>query len=986
MKSRRIPFRSLLFVPAFLLSTAAMFAQALKDDYYASPRISSPRQSAYRQFGIVPDIERKGEVIGGVLYVKLRAGYEGAFAPGTVVGLASRVGLQPQAAATLSGLDAPMEKSLQLNRLLMSPERLQRTLRAEADLRRLIEVSYSKDIHPRKAAAMLEGMIEVEYAEPISVPRILAPSEPNDPRIPGQKQLEAVNAFEAWKIWPGDTSVVIGVVDAAINMFHEDLITNIAPNPGESGVDGMGNDRATNGLDDDGNGVIDDWKGANLTAYLDGSTHGNTTGGEHGTQVAGYASAATDNGIGIAGIGNQCRFFPVKTATVGGGRLIEAYNGVLYCARRGFKVINCSWGLPEYSQAEQDIITNVTLAYDATVVAAAGNDFEYRVIYPAGYRHVLGVGGINDQGQYIKTWGEQVDVSAGAGLTTSGVSDYYDLESATSYTAPVVSGIVALVRSRYPELSSRQALAHVRLSTVNIDLLNFDKARLVGYGKAEAFKAVSTDPFSRPGFLMDSVWVTDEEGNPKKSFGLGERGLLWFGLTNVLGEATEASARIARYTDDSAAIRFDASDVRIGTLLSGASWTTPEGIPFEVIAPSQGQTRIRIDFEADDYRDYAYEFVDIYRPYSVYTTPRLSLTLTESGRLGFDYRSFGAVGEGLVFDERSSLYEGGLIVAQSRDRVLDNVRADDPDVQSEDFTVVEPPMAANDFTLTIDDSRAVPGRRIGVELRMKILTVDTVHNAVGVQVRARNVSGTSIDSLRVGLFCDWDLDGISPGQTVEYVPGPTGRLAFHGMVANPVGSRVASGVAAPSGFPAFFAITNNADPLSIQDGFDKEEKWRTLANGIGNANAGPGDVSLVTGSILTNLEPEREDTVLFVFGFSSQTTEEAVDGMKRFLGNPTSSVATDNRRDIEAKFPIVVMPNPVTRSAVVSLANGFPRDGVLRLFGADGREMRDLTALSAGRTGRVEFEIDLSDIPSGLYYLRLDQGRMSVARPVLVVK
>lgn len=986
---RSLPFLLLLILSSALgaVPAVAQAPQPERADVWSGPVETSPRMAAFRRNGMVPDIGKKGEVIGGVLYVKLRPGYEGASAAATAAGIAARAGLQAQAASTLAALDVPLALSVRQGRAMMSAQRLERALAAEAELGRIIEVSYLNTMHPRRAAALLERMPEVEYAEPIGVPQLLSPSEPNDPRIADQKQLAAVNAIEAWKIWAGDTSVIIGVVDAGINMFHEDLYPNIAPNYGESGTDGSGNDRADNGIDDDGNGVIDDWKGANLTAAFDGTEHGNTVGSEHGTQVAGYAAAATDNGIGIAGIGNRCRFFPVKTAANGGGGLIEAYNGVLYCARQGFRVINCSWGDNGYSRAEQDIITNVTLAYDAAVVAGAGNDFEYGVFYPAGYRHVLGVGGINEQGQYIKTWGEQVDISTGAGLTTSGTALYYDLEPATSYTTPVVSGIVALVRSRWPELSARQALAHVRLSSNGIDALNLDKAKLVGYGKADALKAVSTDPFSHPGFLIDSVWTTDEEGNPKETFALGERGLLRFGMTNVLGDAGPATARIARYTEDSAAIRFDGEVLEIGGLGGGASWVTPQGIPFEIVSPSQGLTRIRIDFEAENYSDYAYEFLRIYRPYTVYETPRLSLTLTESGRLGFDYRSFGQVGEGVVFDDRPALYEGGVIVVQNRDRVLDNVRSEDSDVQNEDFTVVEPPMPGNDSTLTLSDANAPAGRRIGLELRMRVRTTDTVRNAVGIEVRVRNTGDGTIDSLRVGLFCDWDLDGASAGQRVSFVEGPTGGIAFHGLVENPGGSHVASGVAAPAEFPAFYAITNNADPLSIQDGFDKGEKWRTLSNGIGNGNSGPGDISLVTGSVLTDLDPGREDTVLFVFGFSLENSEEATAGMRRFVGQPLTGVAEEEAKDKSGYADAIrIRPNPAAYTAVVAVPGGLPRGGRLRLYSADGRVILDLTSLQARGADRGEFEMDLSEIPSGLYYLRLEQEETSVARPVLVVK
>ncbi len=985
---------SLLFTLLFL-GYLPVLAQAqeekkilLEKDKYMAPtlRQESARQIAYQRNGLVPDLLKDGEVIGGAFYVKLRAGFEGVAPASTAANIARQAGLRVTATSSLAGMQVPLALSLQEKRASISATKRTQILQAEAELSRIIEVSYDGNMHPRQAAALLQGLPEVEYAEPMSIPQALSPESPNDPLIGEQGQLAFVNAFEAWAVWPGDTNFVIGIIDAGINMYHEDLWPNIAINPGEDGVDGEGKDKATNGIDDDGNGVIDDWKGANLTFYLDGTDHGNTVGSEHGTQVAGYSSAATDNEIGIAGIGNQCRFFPVKTASMKGGGLVEAYNGVLYCARRGFKVINCSWGDGDYSRTEEDILKNVTLAYDVAVVAAAGNDFKSQLYYPAGYRYVLGVGGVNEQGQYVKTWGEHVDVSATSGTTTSGTSDYFKLDPATSYTTPVVSGIVALVRSRWPELDARQALAHVRLTSRNIDQLNFDKAKLIGYGKADAYQAVATDPFSHPGLIIDSVWVTDEEGNPKKFFALGEKGMLWFRAVNLLGDLTSGSAQVVHYAEDSASIQFDAAPLSIGALSSGQSWTTPQGVAFQVQAPGKGLTKVRIELKGDDYEDYAYELLRLYLPYSVYSTPRAKLTLTESGRIGFDYRDFGLIGEGVTFDTQSFIYEGGLIVAEDRDHVLDNVRgiASNDIVQNDDFSVVEVPSIANNYTLTISDKDANSDRRIGVEIDMQVQTIDTVENAMGILVRARNTRETIIDSLRTGLFLDWDLDGISGGQTVRFATEPVDKIAFYGVAANQIGAHAVAGIADPAGPPAFYAITYNTAPLSIADGFEKSEKWRTLSNGVGNPQSGPGDISMVIGTVFANLPPNGEDSALFVFGFSSDTDAEAIDGMRRFVAQRVSSVRILNRVQ---SAEITVRPNPAINQIEVQVPDALlGTNATLFLRTVDGRELLNLSSLLRGGVAGNAFRVDIADVPSGLYYLQLENGEQSVLRPVFVVK
>ena len=169
-----------------------------------------------------------------------------------------------------------------------------------------------------------------------------------------------MNALEAWKVWSGDSSVVVGVIDAGITAKHEDLWDNIAVNWGEAGLDNEGKEKASNGIDDDNNGYVDDWKGVNLVYQLDGTEPGNTENGEHGTQVSGYVGATTDNDRGIAGIANQCRFFPVKAARRGSSSIMSGYEGIIYCAQQGFKVINCSWGSTPFRKQNKTLSTTLS--------------------------------------------------------------------------------------------------------------------------------------------------------------------------------------------------------------------------------------------------------------------------------------------------------------------------------------------------------------------------------------------------------------------------------------------------------------------------------------------------------------------------------------------------------------------------------------------------------------------------------------------------
>src|SRR6185503_20805394 len=88
---------------------------------------------------------------------------------------------------------------------------------------------------------------------------------PNDPKFNAQWDMKKIGMTNAWAITTGSSNVVVAVIDTGVDYDHEDLAANMWRNPGETGVDANGNDKATNGIDDDGNGYVDDVHGANVT-------------------------------------------------------------------------------------------------------------------------------------------------------------------------------------------------------------------------------------------------------------------------------------------------------------------------------------------------------------------------------------------------------------------------------------------------------------------------------------------------------------------------------------------------------------------------------------------------------------------------------------------------------------------------------------------------------------------------------------------------
>lgn len=953
-------------------------ALALAVGVEATAQLVPPSQSAAddaaRRSGVVAS-RIGGRLVARALYVGRRVDASQT----DVLEHARRVGLRP-VHATGFGLVTGHTRA-RLNDALHSlpSARRARVERLAQELWRVTELEYAADVHPEDAARMMMTSATVEYAEPVPVDGVDGSVFiPNDPLVGDQPHLARIKAFEAWDVWPGDSNTVIGIVDAGIDNTHEDLVPNIAENRGEEGLDASGNDKRTNRIDDDLNGVADDWRGANLNAPGDGSVPGDTRAVQHGTAVAGAAAAATNNAIGIAGVANRCQFFPVKTMPRSGGPLTKSYNGIEYCAMRGFKVVNCSFGGPDFSRTRQTLITFLIERYDIAIVASAGNDPLYDVRYPAGYRGVLGVGAVDNSDGFATTFGEQVDVSAPVGWLTVDSNRYAPGLIATSFSSPVAAGVVALARSRWPALDAVQALAHVRLTSDTITS-DGERTRLTGYGIVNALRAVSEDPMSRPGIIVDTLWLTDESGAVQETFGVGERGLVHMRLRNLLGSATNVRARLVDFRDAGESFAIDSAFYDVGAIGTGDTVTLSVGIPFRLVRPDTGRMRLRIELTADgnyfDY-DFAAPFVYLDRPsIAVYATSEIALSVSSRGNIGFADYPTNEYGVGVQYDQKSFLFEGGFIAATAPTRVVNNVRGADGTAQDRDFVALELPSNANAHTLTLVDAGASQANEVGLELRVRTLVSNEVPNAFALHVRARNINAATADSLRLGLFADWDLAGEGDGQMIETFESAGASVPLYAVVSGE-GYHVATGAIAHDSHPILYAI-DNAGELNLYQNFNHAKKWHTLSNGIGARSVGPADVSIVTGRVLTNLERDQEDTVLFVTGIG-RSSSEAVAAMQAIAAVRTSAVASTARVATMLGAP---RPNPA--SLIVRVDVALRSDGRLVLYDALGRMVADLTHMvPAGGVGSVS--VDASSLETGMYVLRASDNRGSVSAPLIV--
>lgn len=294
----------------------------------------------------------------------------------------------------------------------------------------------------------------------------------NDPAIKQAWGLKKSDAARAWSVSKGSKDVIVAVIDTGIDENHEDLKTNLWINPGESGKDDKGRDKASNEVDDDKNGFVDDIHGWNFVSNnnrLD-DNHG------HGTHIAGIIGAEAGNKKGISGIAPNVslmvlKYFDPKVPNT--DNLKNTVAAIQYAVKMGAHIINYSGGGTDYSQDEYDA---VKLAENKGVifVAAAGNErsnSDQHHYYPADYKlkNIISVTAIDPTTEVLPSsnYGtETVDIAApGQNILSCLPHNSYGLMTGTSQATAFVTGAAVLVMAHKAQFFQAEEVKKYILAT-----------------------------------------------------------------------------------------------------------------------------------------------------------------------------------------------------------------------------------------------------------------------------------------------------------------------------------------------------------------------------------------------------------------------------------------------------------------------------------------------------------------------------------------
>ena len=837
-------------------------------------------------------------------------------------------------------------------------------------LRRVYILRYDAPNLPRHVADDFSKVPGVRYAEPIYKSELYGPvpvpdqtrrATPDDAYYSDQTHLPFMRLEEAWDVVKGqDSTALIAIVDGGTQWQHEDLAGNVWTNPGETDGDG---------IDNDGNGYVDDIHGWNFTNSIpDPNGPAGSITNEHGTAVAGAAAAITNNSTGIAGASWNARFMALNTSCDDQSGLCYVIDAVLYAAMNGADAVSASYGNTIYSATNEMVYRSAT-DEGALIVAAAGNtgtDNDLTPHYPSSFPMVLSVGATQKSSDVsFLNYGHTVNVFApGENIEVPIPGNGYSQFSGTSFSAPLTAGVAALVKTAFPHFDAHQVREQIRLTAVSIDHANTPTGKF-GNGKVDAYAAVTEAP--KPGIRVTNWSYQNQDGLENSRAGDAVEVTVTF--TNYHGAGTDVSAEL---TSDGSHLQWTTQNVLLGNMNTGDTKDVVFRFSVGAQAPRDTWMSFSPKITAQGFEDSPDVFSFIVNQASVHhITQALEASVTEEGNIGhrsYKYASGGAT-KGFTLTTRDGtrrdvLWEGGLLIGVSPTQISDCIRQQesDPTGQQADWA----PVSGSRLEFTS------PGPRTSQETRV-VLSDEAADNPIGVEVlqetfvangsvnedfiiyryTVTNKSVARIEDMYVGLFMDWDVSE-PPYDDDDAMFDATRGV---GYIAD-----WPSGATAVAGTLLLTSQTLNYSAIDNQriyrgnagDGFTPAEKWYYLTGGIrNNGVTGPNqDVSQMTSAGPLTLEVGAEVEVAFAL-IAGQDEDDFlinVDHARALWNAVFVSTAVDNPPtdtwDMHSPYP-----HPADFPVVLRFETGASSVVQLEIFDLLGRRVRQL--LDAPRSGGI---------------------------------
>lgn len=887
------------------------------------------------------------------------------------------------------------------------------------DMSKFLVMTYAVPVDPFAVAKEVAKHPDVLYAEPWFIYKISGNETctPNDPLRSQQWALTRIMADSAFCVQHGDTNVVIAIVDNGVQWDHPDLAANIWTNPGETGLDNQGHDKRFNGIDDDSDGLVDDWHGwdfvgAHYSNWVGDNNPSPTNSGisSHGTHVAGIAGAVTNNNIGIAGVSNNCRIMAVKVASDDFGASIPAgFEGIVYAAAMGAQIINLSWGAPGgFSDFEQEVIDSAT-SWGSLVVASAGNEGNsIYPNYPAGYNHVMDVGATDNYDQFTtySNFGLHIHIVAPGGgdlpyPSVQVLSTWFPNTDTTlvgtSMSAPHVSGVAALVKARYPLLTPDQLREQVRVTADDIYALNSDADKYqYGKGRVNAYNALTKQ---YPSLRMNYYRAVDSiDGNNNGALEPNETFAVLANFTNYL-EPTSPGATITLTTTDSY-VQITQPTYQIGTVPTmgtAANGSNPFIVHVKSNVPIGHVVQFVLIMSDGTYQDFQLLPLLMHPTFATQAINNIQVTFTNDGKIGFNDYGINSQGIGFIYQRENQLYEGGLIIGTSASNVVDCVR-EPTGGQDVDFTALSSlytlsagPIATQEGHTSFNDSHSATQIGLLVDQRTYAFTPAPDTNFVIVRYDLYNNTSSAISNVYAGLFMDWDIQPDFSTNKTGFDGSRNLGYAWNDSAVN----SVYCGVRALDTIGSFRGLINPGQNDTFSIDLSKTAKWSWISGGI-VPDARVGDVHAVVseGPLTIPAGARKRIGFALVAGndFSDLRRNADFARTKWTYINSIDGVAPGSSPVHPASYALGQnYPNPFNPTTTITYDLADAGAVSLVLYNVLGQEVRRFEYKEQA-AGRYTVELNASSLPSGMYVYRLTvtgkegASRFTNAKKLLLVR
>ncbi|MCC6251834.1 MAG: S8 family peptidase [Bacteroidia bacterium] len=840
--------------------------------------------------------------------------------------------------------------------------------RPYADLSLIYQLTYTADINIEEAINKMLATNKLKYAEPKYIHQLRYTV--NDPSASTQQTyLNKIKAYNAWDISVGDTNVVIGIVDSGTDIDHPDLVGNIKYNYNDP----------INGIDDDNDGYIDNFRGWDIS---ENDNNPNIDNSAHGSHVSGCAAASTNNGIGVASPGFNCKFLPVKCAAQSSTTTIDSgYEGITYAADHGCKIINCSWGGSFYTDLGQDVINYATINKDALVIASAGNDNVDAPSYPAAFQYVTSVAAttISDKKATFSNYNYTVDVSApGNNIYSTVYNNSYTSMSGTSMASPVAAGAAAIIRSHFPSFNALQAGEQLRISCddiyTGIPSNNGFIGRL-GKGRINMEQSLS---LSLPSVRMEPILFTDGNDN---AFVAGDTISISGDFINYLMPTNNCIVTLTAITNTSS-VSIINSNFTIGAL-NTLGVINNNNSPFKVVinpsAPANTTVLFNLAYnDGSTYTDFQTFEIIVNVDYINVTINDAYTTITSKGRICYNADSQNQ-GLGFVYKDSSLVYECGLMLGTSSSKVVNTIRgtaaAGDEDFTSVSRVSIDDPMLISDFDLSgiFNDSNAPTSNKLGVTVKHRSFAWSSVgdRNYVIVQYNIKNTSNGVLNNLYAGIFTDWDINDYSANRSEQ---NPNFKLGYSYSTSNQGfygGVKLLSNT--PFNFYAVDNISGGGGGVNLYDGYSLSEKYQTLStsrlhagtNGLGN------DVINIVSTGPFNLA--QNDSVIVAFaliGGEDLNDLETGAANAQIKYNSAFPEITTLVQHYSSDANFAVWPNPAQNNINIQIALEQNEIVQIELYDVNSKLVK-LIDYGKYNAGLHTISLSTENIQAGLYYCKV---------------